>query len=431
MGKSRASAPAGGSGARSGGSWRRRPRTPVSSSSLAGSDSTWADIFISSGDEEDQQPRPPPSTLHPPPPSSSSPRRTRYTSPTMGKSWASAPAGGSGAGSGSSWRRRPRTPGSSSSLAGGDSTWADIFISSGDEEDQQPRPPQSVPAVPGQVYAGINAEFEELMLRHSFVHTNGPTLPPGVLLPVKRNPASPPRSPPPAQQRRPNRTPRQGRVALTAVPTHHERRVALAADRRALKVDRRSPSPRRVVKEERRSSPSPPAQCARAHSALPPRRLLLHVIIPEHHDCAGFVDSDVPPPHIAVDPDLAYAWALDRSVTTSETAKRRLRRLNWEMARYGEDWSPAEIAAAVKDDASNDRRPLPQSTSSVATAALRTGRRRWRGSSTSARRPPESHVATPPPSAVPSPTTPTPTAGRVTMMEEEQPASPTLATRSS
>ena len=34
-----------------------------------------------------------------------------------------------------------------------------------------------------------------------------------------------------------------------------------------------------------------------------------------------FADSDVPPPHIAMDPDLAYAWALDLSVTTSEPAK--------------------------------------------------------------------------------------------------------------
>jgi cytochrome c5 len=48
--------------------------------------------------------------------------------------------------------------------------------------------------------------------------------------------------------------------------------------------------------------------------------------------------------------------ALDRSATTSKTAKRRLRRLDGEMARYSEESSLAEIAAAANDDASNDRR---------------------------------------------------------------------------
>ena len=61
-----------------------------------------------------------------------------------------------------------------------------------------------------------------------------------------------------------------------------------------------------------------------------------------------------------VNPDPAYAWALDRSVTTSGTAKHRLRRLDGEMARYGEEWSLTEIVVAAKDDASNDRRPLLQ-----------------------------------------------------------------------
>lgn len=70
-----------------------------------------------------------------------------------------------------------------------------------------------------------------------------------------------------------------------------------------------------------------------------------------------FADSDVPLPYIAADPDLVYAWALDRSVTTSDTAKRRLRRLNGKMARYNEEWSLIEIAA--EDDASNKRRLYP------------------------------------------------------------------------
>ncbi|KAE8815964.1 hypothetical protein D1007_06501 [Hordeum vulgare] len=48
-----------------------------------------------------------------------------------------------------------------------------------------------------------------------------------------------------------------------------------------------------------------------------------------------FVDSDVPPPHIAVDPNLAYAWALDRFVTTSETASTVSAASTREMAKYG------------------------------------------------------------------------------------------------
>ena len=39
---------------------------------------------------------------------------------------------------------------------------------------------------------------------------------------------------------------------------------------------------------------------------------------------------------------------------------------------YGKEWSITEIGGAAKDDASNDRHPLPQPTSSVAAAALRT-----------------------------------------------------------
>jgi hypothetical protein len=70
------------------------------------------------------------------------------------------------------------------------------------------------------------------------------------------------------------------------------------------------------------------------------------------------------------DPDLAYAWALDHSLMTSETSKHRLRRRDGEMARYGEEWSLARIPATTNNDASNGRRPLPQPTSSVVAAAL-------------------------------------------------------------
>uniref|UniRef100_M8CAI3 Putative disease resistance RPP13-like protein 3 n=1 Tax=Aegilops tauschii TaxID=37682 RepID=M8CAI3_AEGTA len=77
---------------------------------------------------------------------------------------------------------------------------AEIVIFSGDEEDQQPSPQQSAQAMPGQVYAATDAEFEEqmaLMLRLSFIHINGLAPPPGTLLLVKPEPASPPRSPSP------------------------------------------------------------------------------------------------------------------------------------------------------------------------------------------------------------------------------------------
>ena len=60
-----------------------------------------------------------------------------------------------------------------------------------------------------------------------------------------------------------------------------------------------------------------------------------------------FMDSDVPLPHIPADPDLAYAWALDRSVMTSETAKHRLRCVDGKMARYSDEWSLAVIAATA------------------------------------------------------------------------------------
>jgi hypothetical protein len=48
-----------------------------------------------------------------------------------------------------------------------------------------------------------------------------------------------------------------------------------------------------------------------------------------------FADSDVPPPHIAADLELAYTWALDFSVTTTEMSKRRLRHVDGEMAEHG------------------------------------------------------------------------------------------------
>ena len=84
---------------------------------------------------------------------------------------------------------------------------AEILISSDDEEDQQPPSPKSATAVPGQVYAATDTEFGEqmnLMLRRSIVHINGLAPPPGTLLPMKPEPASPPSSAA-AQPRHPNR----------------------------------------------------------------------------------------------------------------------------------------------------------------------------------------------------------------------------------
>lgn len=49
-----------------------------------------------------------------------------------------------------------------------------------------------------------------------------------------------------------------------------------------------------------------------------------------------FTDSDVPLSHIMMEPDLAFAWAPDRSITTVELSKRCLHRLDGEMAKYGE-----------------------------------------------------------------------------------------------
>ena len=60
-----------------------------------------------------------------------------------------------------------------------------------------------------------------------------------------------------------------------------------------------------------------------------------------------FAESNVLLPHIMVDPELVYALALDRSVTTSKTANRRLRCVDGKMARYSDEWSLAVIAATA------------------------------------------------------------------------------------
>ena len=87
-------------------------------------------------------------------------------------------------------------------------------------------------------------------------------------------------------------------------------------------------------------------------------------------------------------------------MTTSKTAKRRLRRLDGEMAKYSEEWSLAKIVAA-NAAFSTARWPLTLPTSSVAVAALRMMQEEAdrRGSSVGFRRVPGSPATTPPPFA--------------------------------
>ena len=51
------------------------------------------------------------------------------------------------------------------------------------------------------------------------------------------------------------------------------------------------------------------------------------------------------PDWVRNDPDLAAAWALDRSVTTAETADRRCRRLDGKLTKIGEEWSLSDCSA--------------------------------------------------------------------------------------
>ena len=70
------------------------------------------------------------------------------------------------------------------------------------------------------------------------------------------------------------------------------------------------------------------------------------------------------------DPDLAAVWALDRSVTITETAARRRRRLDGELAKIGEEWSLSDCSANAGHGKATAR--APKATSAVAAAALRT-----------------------------------------------------------
>lgn len=130
-----------------------------------------------------------------------------------------------------------------------------------------------------------------------------------------------------------------------------------------------------------------------------------------------FADSDVPPPHIAADPNLAYAWALDRSDGQVSSPP----------PRWGDDHVRQGMAC---------HRDPPTTPPPMIAALSPSPRPRWprthcachrrnqRGSSASVRRPLGSLATTPPPSAAQSPTMTTPTPDRAPMMEEEPPASP-------
>lgn len=62
---------------------------------------------------------------------------------------------------------------------------------------------------------------------------------------------------------------------------------------------------------------------------------------------SAFAKSDEAQARVRDDPDLAEAWARDRSVTTAETAVRRRRRLNGELANIGEDRLLSDTFAAA------------------------------------------------------------------------------------
>lgn len=82
-----------------------------------------------------------------------------------------------------------------------------------------------------------------------------------------------------------------------------------------------------------------------------------------------FAKSDTVSERVCKDPDLAAAWALDRSVTTAETATRPRRRLDGEFAKIGKEWFLSE--SSVNAGKSKAAARAPQVLSALAAAALR------------------------------------------------------------
>lgn len=72
-----------------------------------------------------------------------------------------------------------------------------------------------------------------------------------------------------------------------------------------------------------------------------------------------FTKSDDAPKWVRTDPDLAAAWALDRSATSSETDVSRRCRVYSEIAKYEEEWSLSETSDAGKGKAVARSPPVP------------------------------------------------------------------------
>lgn len=88
----------------------------------------------------------------------------------------------------------------------------------------------------------------------------------------------------------------------------------------------------------------------------------------EQHNAArrsAFTKSDEAPTKVHEEANLADAWARDRSLTNVETAPRRCRCLDGDLAKISEEWSLSGTSAA----ASRDKVPWPGST--LAAAAVR------------------------------------------------------------
>lgn len=59
---------------------------------------------------------------------------------------------------------------------------------------------------------------------------------------------------------------------------------------------------------------------------------------------SAFAKTNVAPEWICNDLELATAWALDHSITITETAARRHHRLDGELAKIGEEWSLSDCS---------------------------------------------------------------------------------------
>ena len=72
------------------------------------------------------------------------------------------------------------------------------------------------------------------------------------------------------------------------------------------------------------------------------------------------------PDWVGNDPDLTATWALDLSVTNTETVARRRRCLDGELAKIGEEWSLSDCSANAGRGKVAARAPKAQSIVSMA-----------------------------------------------------------------